>query len=683
MKQDEHKIKILKKIEELSPLVEKLCGENDLNQKVFHLLSWPSVSKKLQESKRKEASKISLNLFVVYLSLLAIGEEDKIKEVSLLTPLCKVETFYEKIGGLVGYHVKALTILASQNEPEGSLCYETPHFFSLSSKKYVIEGIKSLPYLGEIHLVGGLGDRLKLMNDQGEALPAALLPFLGKSLLEVLIRDLVAREYLYYKIFKKRIKIPLALMTSLEEENERYIKSLLKKNNWYGRGSQNFSLFSQILVPVIDSEGQFVFKSNGDCLLHPGGHGAIWKAAEEEGIYEWFKALSKKAFLIRQINNPIAGLDGGLIAFAGCGIENKKTIGIASCERVAHAAEGILLNIKKENLWTTLNIEYTDFQKYSIQDVPDEKGFSAFSTNTNILFVNLEKIEDLVKKNPLPECLLNMKSKIDGKLVGRLECMMQNITHFLKSSKKEDLQTFVTFNARSKTISTTKKAFEREKSLLETPEGAFFDLLKENKSLLEKCSFILPPMSTTQEYIEEGPSFVFLYHPALGPFYDIIAQKIKGGKLSDHSELNLEISELFLENLSLQGSLFIEAKSICDKNPGFCFLKNIRVENKGIKRSKKNIYWKNEIEREEWCHIILEDNAEFIAENVVFKGNMVIHVPSHMRFIAYEHEGEILFEKEEVKHPLSWNYSLEKDAIRLVMGPNNPAVFQYACALNK
>lgn len=45
--------------------------------------------------------------------------------------------------------------------------------------------------MGEIYPIGGAGDRLGLMDsDTGESLPAALLPYCGRSLLEGLIRDL-------------------------------------------------------------------------------------------------------------------------------------------------------------------------------------------------------------------------------------------------------------------------------------------------------------------------------------------------------------------------------------------------------------------------------------------------------------------------------------------------------------
>ena len=40
-----------------------------------------------------------------------------------------------------------------------------------------------------------------------------------------------------------------------------------------------------------------------------------------------------------------------------------------------------------------------------------------------------------------------------------------------------------------------------------------------------------------------GPGFIFLFHPSLGPLWDIIAQKMRGGALTPGSEMVLEVSE--------------------------------------------------------------------------------------------------------------------------------------------
>ena len=51
-----------------------------------------------------------------------------------------------------------------------------------------------------------------------------------------------------------------------------------------------------------------------------------------------------------------------------------------------------------------------------------------------------------------------------------------------------------------------------------------------------------------EQYLEKGPGFIFLFHPALGPMWDVIAQKIRGGALMHGSELVLEVCRMAPSN---------------------------------------------------------------------------------------------------------------------------------------
>ena len=132
----------------------------------------------------------------------------------------------------------------------------------------------------------------------------------------------------------------------------------------------------------------------------------------------------------------------------------------------------------------------------------------------------------------------------------------------------------------------------------------------------------IPEVGTEEDYLKQGPGFIFGYHPALGPLYEVIAQKVRGGILHAGAELNLEITEVDIENLELQGSLLIEG----DINLSRCILKSVQVVNRGIDRAAPNIYWKREVARLESLGITLEGHAEFYAENVVFQGDLQITI---------------------------------------------------------
>lgn len=644
---------------------------------------------------------LQLEAEIVFLSVVVIGQGPVVFQNDLISkeivfPLIEVERFYKSLGGIVGYHVTILKKLKEKDSKEHraktytrapgvDLTNKTPYL-----KNALLKGIETLPFLAMIYPIGGLGVRLSLRTEEGLPLPAAMLPFSGKTLLEGLVRDAQALEYLYYKLFSKPIQIPILMMTSKEEQNHHHIQELLRQSQWFGRPKGSFFVFPQISVPVVTEEGNWSLKEPGIINLQPGGHGALWRMAENSGALEWLQEQGKKVILIRQINNPIAGLDSSLLEFLGIGQLEKKSFGFVSCERLVHAAEGILLLLHDETGITLSNIEYTDFAQHNIQDVPNVGGFSLYPANTNVLYVDLERILPLIEKHPLPGLVLNMKTyvpyideegNVKKALGGRLESMMQNISDAIICNDEANLDVFLTYNERKKTISVTKKSYEKGESLLETPEGAFYDLLYNAHDLLANyCNFQLPPFCSHEEYLEHGPNLIFQYHPALGPLYEVIAYKLRDGRIEAGSELHLEIADVSIDNLTLRGSLLIEAEQVfgfkeslqwtCSHSKtGKCVLKNVSINNLGINRESTSCYWKHSIHRDEKLAIYLQGSAEFYAENITFQGNYEIFVPDNERWIAYYDENqEIAFVKEiiEESSPL-WEYRLENDQIKLCL----------------
>lgn len=648
--------------------------------------------------------KLSVEEVYLVKCILAIGQgslvfhfldtlENPLENVKqLVRNLVDTEKFYEDLGGIIGYHVTVLKLLLQYRKKKNgqeqpvSIRYSKPEGFDLtvSSEKVreaIAAGIKNLPEVAEMYPVGGAGDRLMLRDEKTDALlPAALLRFNGRYLLEGLIRDLQAKEYLYEKIFGEQLFTPIALMTSEEKNNEHHIRRICEKSNWFGRPKDSFFFFKQPLTPVITKEGDWAVTGPLKILLKPGGHGVLWKLARDKGVYDWLKKQNYDHLIVRQINNPIAGVDLGLLALAGIGCRDQKAFGFASCERLLNATEGMDVLVEKkwekEFDYCISNIEYTEFEKLGISDAPLAPGspYSIFPANTNILFGYIPSIQEAIAISPLPGLLLNMKNKVsclnsDGEYreieAGRLETTMQNIAdvlvdHFsqpITSDQQKNLKTFLTYNHRRKTISVTKNAYKEDKSLQETPEGAFYDLLQNHRELLsERCQIKMPELNSQEDYLKNGPSFVVRYHPALGPLYSIISQKIQGGILSNRSELDLEIAELEMKDLQLEGSFLIQAKSPLGK----CQLYNVKVKNKGIDWKANNRYWRNEIVREERLLLLLHGTAEFYAKDIVLEGNQRIEVQNGYRMIASKQGEKVHFELQKIAEPTwSWKYRLD------------------------
>lgn len=604
----------------------------------------------------------------LYRKLVAIGQAERLFEGARpedLTPFFSrlevVDRFYREMGGIQGYQQTVLKLLKSpQSSFKEGDSYSSPPFFHIDKPTAAVEeamgwGLDALPEMAEMIPLGGAADRLHLVDDKtGMELPAARLPFAGRPLLETLLRDLEAREFLYYQKHGKQVTTPIAIMTSEEKDNHRHVIAICQEAGWFGRPAESFRFFTQPLVPTVDTEGHWILLGPLKPLFKPGGHGAIWKLARDAGIFDWLKSLGRKKTLVRQINNPIAGLDGGLLAFTGYGWKKGMRFGFASCPCLPNAAEGINVLVSREGgkELVLTNIEYCDFAKCGITDT------SRFSSNTNILFADLKAVEEAVATIPFPGLLINAKkatyTTASGEkketVMARLESTMQNIADvFVERGSLKT--TYITYNARHKTISTAKRVYVPGGTLLETPEKCFYDLLSAHRELLEKyCHFKLPTPISLEEYMQRGPECLFLYHPALGPLYSLIAKKLQRGRFGPRSELILEIAHLSCQGLEVDGSLQILADQITGHRDergllqfsdqvGSCILENVRVANEGV--DWKPPFWKMGMKRKESAQIILRGKSRFIARNVVLKGDVQFIIENGTELELSEQNGKL------------------------------------------
>jgi len=692
-------ISIEDQLKRLTPLKVSLMEVSSTYEKLEILDALPEVERFFSSPSviKSFLAGLSTECEYVIKAVFAIGQAPRLFEVAegeiapklrvLLEELLAVEAFYNDIGGVVGYQHVVLTLLHEGETSPLKKTLSPPKPLNLIAvtpevNEAILTGIKEQGLMAELYPVGGVAERLQLKDEKtDEALPAARLNFLGKPLLEGVIGDLQAREYLHYKLFNKQVCTPIAMMTSSTSRNDEHIRAICRENHWFGRGKESFRFVSQPAVPVFNRRGEWCLQEPLKLLLKPGGHGMFWKLLKQKNIFQWFKEKGCKKALIRQINNPMAATDYGLLAFLGFGHLRNRAFGFASCPRLVNAEEGMNV-IKKtdstsKSVSVLTNVEYCDFTKFGIKDEPHQEGskYSKFPSNTNILFADLEKIDEVAIKHPFPGLLMNFRpgthyhAKEGKEEVARLETTMQNIADVIDA---ED--SYLTFNERRKTISTTKRQSKVKGALLETPEACYYDYLLNATELLGAyCNLTLPDLPNERAFVESGPSFLFSYHPALGPLYSIIGQKIQGGHLKEGSELQLEIADLELKNIELEGSLLIHAERMMghlDEEgvlqhsdlTGQCFLKNVRVVNEGINWEEDHLFWKHEIKRFAALKITLHGHSQFVAEDVTLRGNLTLEVPHGMRMIAKEGEGGVIFILEPITTtgPL-WEYSIRND----------------------
>lgn len=374
---------------------------------------------------------------------------------------------------------------------------------------------------------------------------------------------------------------------------------------------------------------------------------------------------------MRQVSNVVAATDLTLLALAGIGLRQGKKLGFASCKRILGATEGVNVLMEKKSLdgnweYGVSCIEYTEFDKFGITTGPlAPKGLQTeFPANTNILYIDLpsaELVGSSKSETSLPGMVLNTRKPIvytdqfgrrHSVSGGRLECTMQNIADNYSNSYssrcyndvEDKLDTYIVYNERRRVTSSAKKKRRHgDKSLHQTPDGALLDILRNAHDLLSQCDIRLPEIEANENYVDSGPPFLILLHPALGPLWEVTKQKFYGGSISEGSELQIEVAEFFWRNVQLNGSLIIISENVMGsmkinengesilhygQRCGRCKLQNVKVLNKGIDWTcGENIYWKHDVQRSEVLQIILHGNAEFEATDVVLQGNHVFEVP--------------------------------------------------------
>ncbi|WIA22182.1 hypothetical protein OEZ85_004516 [Tetradesmus obliquus] len=672
----------------------------------------------------------------------------------LASRLCRVEAFYDSMGGLPGYQLKSLQLILAGNssaqqqqqqqqaldaaaalatgshtqqqqqqegleDAQAHVTYHVPPGLDLAGEagselgvRAAAQGLLAMPYLSEILPVGGAGDRLGLRCEvTGEGLPAAMLPYCGRPMMAGLIRDLQAKEYLYWQLTGTQVTTPVAIMTSDAKGNHDRINGLMDSQGWFGRAPDSFRLFRQPMVPVIDAaDGRWLLTASCKVMMKPGGHGAIWKLMHDQGVFDWLQQQGRLASLIRQVSNPMAGCDTTLLALAGSGFSARRAFGFMSCERVVGAAEGMNV-LQERKVWVEdaslpeggswqfdyaiTNVEYTEFERLGITDQPMHEGssHSAFPANTNILYVGLAAARAAVEAavaagggEVMPGLIFNLKKKVKffdpfiqeerEVRAGRMECTMQNLADSLTSRSAaalagpgagpgaeqalmKRLSTFMVYNMRRKVTSSAKKKRDpRSSHIHQTPEGAFYDLQRNAWQVLQRCGMRhVPPVGDVAEYLTQGPGFIFLFHPALGPLWDVISQKIRGGALLDGSELVLEVAEARLLDVTVDGSLLIHAGNVmghleqqnaADASSsssssrlqysaanGRVHLMNVTVQNVGVDwHHPGNCYWQHRVNRHEACRVVLHGRSEFEAYDCKISGDQVFEVPDGFRMVV-------------------------------------------------
>jgi UDP-N-acetylglucosamine pyrophosphorylase len=547
---------------------------------------------------------------------------------SIFTNLAEIDRFYQKSGGIEGYHGLVMQLL--KKDTNACQFIHQPVYTTITEKNPAVEsaidcGLEHLKDFCEIYVVGGAADRMGFFHEKThEPMPAAAFLFMGKPLLEHLIDDLKAREYLYFQKFNEKIITPICLLTSDEKNNYQRIVSLLEENDYFGRPKESFIFIRQPMVPSVDLEGMWAISSDGNLVLKPSGHGALWNACCEQKIFSKLFEQNKKYGLIRQINNPIAGIDYNLLAFAGMCLLKQKKFGFFVTRRKKGNPEGaIVFKIKEkgqENFKIATNVEYCSLENETLSE--------DFPANTNLLFVDLKAAEKAAIQQPFCGAILNFKS-LDPKASARLELSMQNLSDsFLDEVldfQHEHKDVLLVMQERNKAISTIKKLRLDFIEQHETPLRAFYDLFLAHEALFkENCSFKLPIWDKKFETLMNRPPYLVFFNALLGPMFSDIAKKINRWHLENHAYIDLQLAKAKIQKIKIDGALNIQ--DLSEDQSGYCHMENVYISNQGFDYDFFDPFFNKKRLFKESLDITLKKNSCLFIVDSEFVGSHKIEV---------------------------------------------------------
>jgi UTP---glucose-1-phosphate uridylyltransferase len=137
----------------------------------------------------------------------------------------------------------------------------------------------------------------------------------------------------------------------------------------------------------------------------------------------------------------------------------------------------------------------------------------------------------------------------------------------------------------------------------------------------------------------DRPSHLLLFHPSIGPLWEVMRQKLGSGRLGYGAEMVIDCSEVRFTQMRLDGSLRVLTEKVRDTPTLFshqhaprCRLEDCTIVNEGVDyEDPANQFWRYRVMRRESLTIHLEGDAEFDARGCVLRGHQTFRVPSGYR----------------------------------------------------
>jgi len=464
-------------------------------------------------------------------------------------------------GGLPGYIKNARVLLAEAaagSNPYDGCTPEQPDIVDLSGFgdgyfQAEAAGLAAFARTAVVLVAGGLGERL------------------GYNGIKLDIPVEVTEDTTYLAHFagviraaskKLGARIPLVIMTS-KDTDEGTLATLAANKN-FGLEAGQITVLRQELVPALaDIGGHLALEKTYGLLMKPHGHGDIHMLLHTTGTAKRLAEDGIRYLLFIQDTN--GQVFNAALAAVGVSEQRGYDFNSIAVNRVpGEAIGGITTLVKPGSPGLTINVEYNQLDpllRATVSpegDVPNERGFSRFPGNINLLVIRMEPyLRVLESSRGIIAEFVNPKfddaSRTLFKKPARLETMMQDLPKLFTSGEKVGVTVFDRawcFSAcKNNLAEAVRKAAQNGPP--ESASSAENDFYLAGRMKLRAAGMAVadePPISIRGIPFTPGPRVIL--RPAFALTLDEAKERVKGGAIAGAATLVLD-GDIRLENVTV------------------------------------------------------------------------------------------------------------------------------------
>ena len=464
-------------------------------------------------------------------------------------------------GGLTAYTRNARLLLAeaaSGANPFDGCMPAQPDLVDLSSfgpdyDAAEAEGLKCFAESAVILVAGGLGERLGYHGIK----------------LDIPVEVTETTSYLahYASLIKAASSrlgraIPLIIMTS--RDTDEGTRATLAANKNFGLAEGQITILRQELVPALsDMKASLALEKKYELLLKPHGHGDIHTLLHTSGTAKKLAQSGVRYLLFIQDTN--GQVFNAALAAIGVSEQRGYDFNSIAVNRIpGEAVGGIARLVRNGAPDLTINVEYNlldPLLRATVSpegDVPDEKGYSKFPGNINLLIVRfapylkvLESSGGVVAEFVNPK--FSDSTRTSFKKPARLETLMQDLPKNFTSGEKVGVTVFDRVWCFSACKNNLADAAQKvaQNGPPESASSAENDFYEAGRVKLRAAGMLVedsPRQMLRGVPFTTGPRVIL--KPSFALTLADVREKIQGGRISGDATLILE-GDVRLENVTI------------------------------------------------------------------------------------------------------------------------------------